>query len=207
VGAASADLPDRLLAENPELTIGDVVTLPSVLKFKLSWQECEGYDPETPLYNSWGKWLLEPLPDFILVQSDDPRMMEAHIEARSTVEQFIQALQTQKPSQSLFSVKAPITDGESVEHIWLGSVQFQDDKFIGIVDNEPGIVTDISLGDKISVERARISDWMYVDDGKLVGGFTLRAIRKRMSKRERIEFDRSIPFAIDSTTMTKEYSK
>ena len=39
---------------------------------------------------------------------------------------------------------------------------------------------------------------MYVDHGKLVGGYTLRVLRDGLSPAERAEFDRSIPFKIDS---------
>lgn len=184
------------LTENPKLVDGDVFALTG-LRFELSWHEYEGYDPETPLYNSWGKWLLEPLPDTIPVQRDDPRMTEALAKARSTVEQFIDALQHPKPSQSLFGVKVPITEGENVRHIWLDSVQFQDGRFLGIVGNEPGMMMTIKLGDKVSAAPEEISDWMYVEDGKLVGGFTTRAIRNSMSERERFELDRSIPFVIE----------
>ena len=38
------------------------------------------------------------------------------------------------------------------------------------------------------------SDWMYVDHGKLVGGYTLR---DRLSPSERPEFDRSVPFKVE----------
>jgi uncharacterized protein YegJ (DUF2314 family) len=185
------------LTENPELVDGDVVMLPPALRFKLRWHEYEGYDPETPLYNSWGKWLLEPLPAIIFVQTDDPLMTEALAEARSTVEQFIHALQNPKPSQPHFSVKIPISEGDDVRHIWLDSVQFQDGKFTGIVGNEPGTMTAISVGDRVSAAPEEISDWMYVEDGKLIGGFTLRVIRDGMSERERFEFDRCMPFAIE----------
>jgi uncharacterized protein YegJ (DUF2314 family) len=190
------------LTENPNLVDGDVVMLPPTLRFRLSWREYEGYDPETPLYNTWGKWLLEPLPAVIDVQPDDPRMTKAFAEARSTVEQFIHALQNPKPSQLHFSVKVPIGEGDDVRHIWLDSVQFQDGKFTGIVGNEPGTMTVINVGDGISAAPEEISDWMYVEDGKLIGGFTLRAIRAGMSEREGFEFDRSMSFSIESSGLT-----
>ncbi len=185
------------LTENPKLRDGDFITLPPGSRFEVSWHEYEGYDPETPLYNSWGRWLLEPLPVTWLVKGDDPQMAEAFAEARSTIEQFIQALQNPKPSQSLFSVKVPIGDGENIEYIWLHSVQIQGSRFMGIVDNEPSISTDVSVGDRVSVAREEISDWMYVEEGKLTGGFTLHALRNGMSQRERFEFDRSMPFAME----------
>ena len=37
---------------------------------------------------------------------------------------------------------------------------------------------------------------MYVDHGVLVGGYTIRVLRDRLSGVERAEFDRNLPFKI-----------
>jgi len=42
-----------------------------------------------------------------------------------------------------------------------------------------------------------ISDWLYLEDDLLVGGFTLRVIRDRMSPVERMQFDASVPFRVE----------
>jgi hypothetical protein len=41
-----------------------------------------------------------------------------------------------------------------------------------------------------------ISDWMYVDNGRLVGGTTVRVLRNSASEEEGAEFDQSVPFVI-----------
>jgi hypothetical protein len=38
---------------------------------------------------------------------------------------------------------------------------------------------------------------MYIDDGKLVGGETLRVLRATLSPTERADFDKSVPFVVE----------
>jgi uncharacterized protein YegJ (DUF2314 family) len=68
--------------------------------------------------------------------------------------------------------------------------------FHGTIDNDPDTVTNVRRGDPKRVGPSDISDWMYVDHGVLVGGYTIRALRARLSGPERAEFDRSLPFKI-----------
>jgi hypothetical protein len=37
---------------------------------------------------------------------------------------------------------------------------------------------------RVPIDFAHVSDWMFVDGGKLVGGFTTRLLRMRMSPEE-----------------------
>jgi len=128
---------------------------------------------------------------------DDPNINGAIVEARSTTAEFISALKSPKFGQRMFSVKVPFTDGKNTEHMWLTNVKFDGQKFHGTLGNAPGTVVGINAGDKISIDREEISDWMFVENGKLVGGFTVRAARNSMSPDERARLERSAPFRID----------
>ena len=55
----------------------------------------------------------------------------------------------------------------------------------------------VKNGDSEEVEPSKISDWMFVDEGKLVGGYTLRVLRDSMSPAERAEFDKSVDFVVE----------
>lgn len=131
------------------------------------------------------------------VDADDPQMNAAIQQARSTLDQFTTALTSPKPSQSTFSIKLPFKDGESVEHMWLAPVSYDGQVFRGTVNNDPAQVKNVKIGQEVTAAPAEISDWMFVDDGKLVGGYTLRVLRNAMPANERAEFDESMPFTID----------
>ena len=133
----------------------------------------------------------------VMVADDDAKMNAAMDKARKTVEAFIAALKSPKAGQVAFSVKAPFADGEHVEHMWLAPVSYDGANFQGVVNNDPALVKNVKIGDQVTVAPDKISDWMYVDGRKLVGGETLRALRDGLGPKERAEFDESVPFVIE----------
>ena len=52
-------------------------------------------------------------------------------------------------------------------------------------------------GQAITVDTSKIADWMYVESNKLVGGFTLRAIRDQLSGEQRAAFEKSMWFKFE----------
>ena len=115
-------------------------------------------------------------------------MAAAFEEARARLGDFISALRAKNPNQQGLSVKAFVGDESAGEHIWLSSVEYKQGVFSGRIDNLPEIVTSLSLGDRITVPKDEISDWMYIEDGKLVGGYTIRALMKLTPPEERPRF-------------------
>jgi uncharacterized protein YegJ (DUF2314 family) len=132
-----------------------------------------------------------------LVAADDPKMNAAIEKARYTVNTFIIALKSHRKNEGAFSVKMAFSDGTNTEHIWLDEVRYDGTKFTGIVANDPELVKSVKIRQKASVASGEISDWMYVENGKLIGGYTLRVLRDGMSPAERAEFDKSVPFTVD----------
>ena len=55
----------------------------------------------------------------------------------------------------------------------------------GVVNNEPEFVSTIKLGQRVSQPEGRLSDWMYVREGVLQGGYTIRAALEALSPAER----------------------
>ena len=117
--------------------------------------------------------------------------------ARATVGAFITALKSPRSTQTAFSVKAPFTDGKSVEYMWLVPVTYDGKTFHGEINNTPEKVTTVKLGQSVTVDPSKIADWMYIDNGTLVGGYTTRALRDSLSPKERAEFDKTIPFRVN----------
>jgi len=56
------------------------------------------------------------------------------------------------------------------------------------------IVVDLKIGDEVSFPPAELTDWMYMEDGKIIGGYTIRVLRKRMSAKEGADFDANLQF-------------
>ena len=100
-------------------------------------------------------------------------------------------MKSPKPNQSGFAVKKkfPIR-GDEGEHIWLTELTYDGKEFHGRVNNEPVDVKNVKLGDRSSVSPAEISDWMFVQDGRLVGGATIRILYDLSSPAGRKKFEK-----------------
>jgi len=60
----------------------------------------------------------------------------------------------------------------------------------GIVDDKPISTKEVKYGDTIKVKYQDITDWTYSDKNIVKGGYTIKVLRKRMSKKEQEEMDK-----------------
>ncbi len=102
--------------------------------------------------------------------------------ARREVGKFIEAMSDTNARE--FAVKAPIKDGEDVEHFWITNLQYANGTFTGKIGNEPGIVKNVTFGQDYSIAKEEISDWMYLKEGKMYGNYTLRPLLSGMPPAE-----------------------
>lgn len=137
-------------------------------------------------------------PEIISISTEDENMTWAIEKAGLTLWYFEQCLKDPLPGQSYFSVKIKIIDGNEAEHIWLTEPDFDTEgNLFGIVGNAPLNVTTVKLGDYIGIERQSISDWMILENKRLIGGYTIRAIRDNIPDDELEAFDDSLGVYID----------
>jgi uncharacterized protein YegJ (DUF2314 family) len=122
-------------------------------------------------------------------RDDDPAMNEAMRTARSTLSEFEQRLTHPPATQSYISLKARFEENGHVEHMWLDDVEITADGYRGTLGNRPVYIKAIGEGSDVQVKRSQVSDWMAFDDGKLVGGYTVRVQRDRMRPGERAIFE------------------
>jgi len=136
-------------------------------------------------------------PEVEMVAPDDSAMNAAMGTARATLDRLAERIARPPAGQSNLALKVRLEEGEAVEHIWLTDLGYADGRFFGRVSNEPLDLRKVRLGDSVSAGREEISDWMAVENGRLVGGYTLRVLRDRMSPAERAELDTSWTFRIE----------
>ncbi len=117
---------------------------------------------------------------------DESEMAAATERAVKEVDAFISDLNTGRSMG--YAVKAPIKDNGETEHFWLTEVTFDGAKFTGTIDNEPGMVSNVKMGQKWTLGKMEISDWMYIRDGKMYGNYTLRPLLATMPKEEADQF-------------------
>jgi uncharacterized protein YegJ (DUF2314 family) len=134
------------------------------------------------------------------VDENDQQMDHATARARKHVDRFIAALQHPAANQRDFQVKKLFVKDGKAEHIWLSDVKFNGNRFVGVVDNKPMYVKDLKIGAKASVNPDEVIDWSYVEDGYLVGGYTIRVLYSELSPEEKADFEKRADFHIGHKT-------
>jgi uncharacterized protein YegJ (DUF2314 family) len=81
-------------------------------------------------------------------------------------------------------MEAAIKDRGETEHFWLTDVTYRDGSFEGLIGNDPGIVTNVKFGQKWTLKKVEISDWMFMRDEKMHGNYTLRPLLRTMRKED-----------------------
>jgi len=132
------------------------------------------------------------------VPDSDERMNWAIEKARATMHHFQDCLSAPTPEQQYFSVKVLIDDGINREHIWLTTPSFDDEgNLYGEVGNKPVYVSSVNINQRIGIDPQFITDWMIIENGRLIGGYTIRAIREGLPEHEVADFDRQVGLYID----------
>jgi uncharacterized protein YegJ (DUF2314 family) len=49
--------------------------------------------------------------------------------------------------------------------------------FSDFIGNEPLSVKNVKIDQQVGIPFEKVSDWMIIEDGRLIGGYTIRAIR------------------------------
>jgi uncharacterized protein YegJ (DUF2314 family) len=132
-----------------------------------------------------------------MIQDEDREMDEAMAQARRTLDEFERHLAAPSPTQSMAIIKGRFTEGETVEHMWINQIEVISEGYRGVLGNEPMDMTTLSAGQTVVVPRSEVSDWVVVEDGKLVGGYTMRLIRSRLPEDQRPMFDTQNGFRVE----------
>lgn len=136
-------------------------------------------------------------PGYASVADNDRAMEHAVRSARHSLGFFIAALRANKSDDTGFEVKKAFVDGNNVEHLWIGYLTFDGKNFHGKINNRPRDLHNVKLGQAVTVAPGHITDWMFVKNGKLVGGYTTRVLYARLSPQDRALFNKEADFKIE----------
>ncbi len=132
---------------------------------------------------------------------ESERLRVASANARATFKYFWRELSWEYrrivPGLGMAAVKLAFAnpdagpDDPPVEHMWIGDIQFDGSSVSGVLMNEPEWITGLAVGAPVSVPLAEIEDWIYTQEGRAYGGYTIDAMRADMNERERREHDQA----------------
>ena len=116
---------------------------------------------------------------------DDPKMLAATAEARRTWPEFLKAFSDKPENSESFSAKFPFDAPDQKEFMWVEVVSINGDTVVGRLGNDPVWVKDLKLGDEVKMKVSQLSDWMYVKDGEIVGGYTVKVLMEKQQQEEK----------------------
>ncbi|WP_027575793.1 YegJ family protein [Bradyrhizobium sp. WSM1743] len=117
------------------------------------------------------------------VRTTDPEMNAAIARARGTLSTFWASYDAPKPSETGHALKVHFSTRKGGEHIWIAEVKkLPDGAYSGFFANEPRDLPGRRAGDQVKFTEADISDWMFMRNGKIVGGETIKPTLKSLPK-------------------------
>lgn len=120
----------------------------------------------------------------VIVSGDDAEMNAARDRAVASLPVFWSERDHPKANESDFMLKIRIDGDDQSEHFWCDQIEGDAASATCTIANDPEYVKTVAFGQRIDVQPDHISDWMYMRDGKIVGGETIRALLSHMSKEE-----------------------
>ncbi len=132
-------------------------------------------------------------PETLVTEYDQSEMDRAIAEARRTLPSFLERWKSPRPGDSEFFVKVRIRDGSATEHFWLGEPALEGERFEGTIDNDPGVVKNVRIGQRWAFASDDVSDWMYRDaSGTVQGSYTTRVLLKTLPAGEARDLEKAM---------------
>lgn len=148
------------------------------------------------------------------VPKGDPAMTAAFARAAATLDVFLERWRHPPPGAGRFSVKIGLADssappgfviirpgaagpGGPVEWFWAGDLRVEGARFSAQLHNDPDSLRNVSLGQVVHFSRADIGDWMYFQNGKIVGNATACPALAHASAAERRQMKEQYGLACD----------
>ena len=131
----------------------------------------------------------------VQVYQDDMEIARIAEDARGTLPVFFRFLNRAGAGKDCY-VKCPfIADEDSGvdrEQIWLTSIQFSNGKYFGVLTDSPRHLTGMKKGDRVIFDMEAITDWMYVQGGKIIGGESIKCLLGRIPEEQRNDREREL---------------
>ena len=144
-----------------------------------------------------------PAPTKIAVQvpstqsNVDLEMEAAFQQAQDTLDSFIQKIDVPQPDRTLVAVKVRfVLPDSSTQDLWVDRITYKDGSFHGTMGDDIPTLK-LSVDDKIRIKTEDIIDWMIVENGKLIGGYTIRLAFQRMSPEQKERFLETVHYSIE----------
>jgi uncharacterized protein YegJ (DUF2314 family) len=136
----------------------------------------------------------EPPAETIQLDRTDAELQRIAENARSTLPSFFRHLARPGADVHSFCIKYPFIsdDGAVSEQLWLTGIRFKNGAYFGTLANAPQRLNKMKKGDTVSFSTDLITDWMYVREGKIIGGYSIKYLLEKTPEEQRSEEQRRL---------------
>jgi uncharacterized protein YegJ (DUF2314 family) len=128
---------------------------------------------------------------------DDTQMNAAMATAKRRFGQFDSAFKWGHYDQGKFSLKVQFANSKGHEYIWVTDIALEKGQYWGLLSDTPATDINVRYGERLKVGRQDVVDWLYGKDSILHGGYTIRVLELRMTKKERVQHDLVFPYKLE----------
>ena len=130
----------------------------------------------------------------VQIDQGDEKILQIAEDARRTLPVFFRHVTRAEAGEDHFCIKHPFRadddSGIGMEQIWLTGIQFRNGEYYGILASDPVHINGMKKGDVVAFDVEEITDWMYVRDGKITGGRSIRYLLENIPESRRTEGQR-----------------
>jgi uncharacterized protein YegJ (DUF2314 family) len=127
----------------------------------------------------------------VAVGQNDAEILRIADEARGSLSVFFRHLTRAGAGEGDFSVKYPFAvdagSGADTEQMWLTRIRFRNGQYYGTLASTPVYISGMKKGDRVNFIADNITDWMYVKNGKIIGGQSVKCLLERTPEDRRNE--------------------
>lgn len=122
-------------------------------------------------------------------------------DARNTLPGFFWHLARARAGEKSFCVKYPLpagyeggfgtaggvgaAEGIVMEQVWLTGIYFKDGLYYGLLADAPMHLGGLQKGDRVVFETDDVTDWMYVRNGRIIGGLSVKYLLEKIPEDQR----------------------
>ena len=129
---------------------------------------------------------LEPA---LQAENTDEGLAAISAQAQETLPEFFIRLGKPAGGESQFMVKCPFPadpgSGYGKEYLWLQNIRFRDGVYSAEVSNRPFYIEGLEAGSTVAFSLDDVADWMYVRDGRIEGGLSIKYLIERIPELDR----------------------
>jgi len=128
------------------------------------------------------------------IEQSDKEIGRIAENARNALPTFFRNLARPEAGANNFFVKYTLTadDSSSTEQVWLGNVRVKDGICYGVLANSTNLLNSKKKGSTIVIDTDKITDWMYIQDGKIIGGRSIKYLLEKIPETQRSKDQRKI---------------